>query len=104
MRIIYKEPGKPARTMVIDGSLQTMQQLVGGYIEHVHVKNSVGVLVNEDGKSLGLEPNLLTAYDVLRGPVIFIGEGEEDFRGLTDREVEDIQSWLKPMDMARWVK
>ena len=104
MRVIYKEPGKPARTMVIDGSLKTLQDLVGGYIEHIHVKDKVGILCNEDGKNLGLEPNLLTAYDVIRGPVVFVGDGGEDFRGLTDEEVDDIRSWLKPMDMARWTR
>ena len=85
MEIVFKEPGKPVRGMVIDGSLQTMQQLVGGYIEHVSLGNSLGCLMNEEGKLLGLEPNgFYYNGDPLVGNLIFLGEDGEEFTDIPD--------------------
>ena len=49
----YKDPIK----------LEEMQEAVGGYIEAIFIPGGKVMLVNEDGKWKGLEPNLnATAY------------------------------------------
>lgn len=95
MRIIFKEPGKPARRMVIDGSLETMQQLVGGYIEHLSAGNGLGILCNEEGKLLGLAPSGCEFMDdPLVGNIIFLGENGEDFT--------DVPEWAEDFFMNVW--
>ena len=98
MTVIIKEPGHMPREIVIDRSLRTLQQLVGGYIEHVNVNNMIGMIINEEGKFNGSEPNFPFRGDVIMGTAIFVGYDGEDFtdvpataheiRTLLDRERE----------------
>lgn len=70
----------------IDGSLKSLQSLVGGYIEHVPMCPDAGLLVNEEGIALGLKPNPYFAGKIL-GDVVVIGEpkdGDDAFRSLSD--------------------
>lgn len=80
MRIIFKEPHKDPRTMIIPNDLSVMQDLVGGHIEVVRFKYGLIGIVNEEGKLLGLEPSGLNYYgDQLVGNVILCGEDGEEF-------------------------
>ena len=98
MRVVFKEPGKPARSMVIDGSLKTFQDLVGGYIEHVTYAPGVGVLMNEEGKLLGLKPTCFRYHgDRLVGNLIFVGEEGDEFTDIPD-EWRDILVNSIPLD------
>lgn len=40
-----------------DFSLEELKEFVGGYIEIVHLNKSQVMVVNEEGKLIGLEPN-----------------------------------------------
>lgn len=57
--VVVKPPSKPAVIVETDGALETLQSLVGGYIEAL--PGSLGkrlvMYVNEDGLGLGLQPN-----------------------------------------------
>lgn len=88
MRVILKEPGKDPAMITIDGSLGSLQKLVGGHIEHVRLTDNVGILVDEEGKLKNREPNffLPTIKDMLVGPVVFIGEAGAEFTDIQDRE------------------
>lgn len=91
MRIILKEPGRDPRRMTIDGSLKTLQDLVGGYIEHIGFSRGVGILVNEEGKLLDLPPNFcLAGKDMLAGNVLFVGEEGEEFTDIPDEDADRI--------------
>ncbi len=80
MKIIFKEPDKPARTMVIPNELYILQQLVDGYIEVVTLNNGLVAIVNEDGKLWGLkESGLYYKDDPLVGNVILCGEDGDQF-------------------------
>lgn len=61
MKIIVKEPNKDLEIREIDElNLETMQNLVGGNIEHIVISESykIDAWCNEEGKILGLEPNV----------------------------------------------
>ena len=47
MRVIFKEPGKEPRTMVIPNELKVLQDLVGGYIETLKIADNVVMIFNE---------------------------------------------------------
>lgn len=90
MRVIAKEPGKSPVQVTIDGSLQSLQRLVGGHIEHVRFTGDVGILVDEEGKLKGLAPNffLPSIADELVGTVIFVGETGEEFTDVPDEAAQ----------------
>ena len=79
LRVVVKEPGKIAEVRDVPNTLEALQELVGGFIEPIHLANKVIALVNEDGKHLGLQPNLGIPGDVLMGPVVLVGDGGEEF-------------------------
>jgi hypothetical protein len=74
-----------------DGSLQSMQQAVGGYIEHVATNEArFDIWCNEEGKLTGLPLNELATqflyatdpnwvgHDVLVGPVLLTGGADNE--------------------------
>jgi len=53
----------------VNGQLDQLQGIVGGFIEHVRLHNGDHMWVNEDGLRLGLELNPL-ASDIAKQPVV----------------------------------
>lgn len=90
MRVIVKEPGKSPKMATIDGSLESLQQLVGGFIEHIEFTKQTGILVDEEGKYKNLEPNIILPEDVLVGTVVFVGESGDAFVDVPEKEAQTI--------------
>lgn len=90
MTILFKAPGEAAEVRDIRNELEELQDLVGGYIEVLPMGGDLRLIVNEEGKLRGLEPNILApTLDILVGPVIATAyDGEGDFRPLTDEEIK----------------
>ena len=101
MKVIYKEPGKEAEIRNIDNDLETLQNLVGGYIEHLTFIKGVGMIMNEEGKLHDMEPNFIYGWDMVVGPVIFVGESGEDFRDISDDEAMRVLEFLRWHDNRR---
>ena len=97
MRVIYKEPGKEPRTMVIPNELKVLQDLVGGYIETLKIADNVVMIFNEGGKLLDLAPNFFVGAiaDVILGPVIIAGEDGEEFTSLSEDNIAFISGILR---------
>lgn len=85
IKVIVKQPndkyGKPTK---IVPSLENLQSVVGGYIEHVNLGDGLALICNEEGKLKGMEPNFVITsglgylIDEIVGPVIIAGvKGEE---------------------------
>ena len=54
MKIVLVEPGKEARPAEISGSLQSMQQLVGGIIQAIYPwTDPVAMICHDEGKIIG---------------------------------------------------
>ena len=97
---VILEPGKPPYTKKINNDLATKQKIVGGLIEcvypilHEALGDDAVMIVNEEGKIMGLQPNRYLVdeecrvYDVVCGTAIIVGSAGEDFCSLTDRQVE----------------
>ncbi len=82
MTAIIKRPGQPAFRRTIDNDLETLQDLVGGYIETVTLPGRIVMIVNREGKLLGLAPNFRTDHDLIRGTAVFVSAAGEDFGNL----------------------
>ena len=97
MRILLIEPERPAVEKEIDGSLRSMQEIVGGTIQAVYpFADAIALICNDEGKLLGLPPNRALcddagrAYDVIVGTFFICGApvGAENFTSLTDKQME----------------
>lgn len=90
MKVVVKEPRKPAAVKVIDGSLESMQDIVGGYIEAFHVAQNVLCVVNEDGLIRDLPFNFTAPPFFVYGTAFFCGQQGEDMVGLDDGWIDTI--------------
>lgn len=73
MKCYVKDPGCAPVWREIDNNLKTLQTIVGGHIEVIRIATDLVLICNEEGKLLGMEPNLRTVGDVIAGPVIVCG-------------------------------
>lgn len=96
MRVIIKEPNKDAYATDIPNTLDEFQKIVGGYIEVIPFGMDYLLVLNEEGKLEGLEPNLNLRSDIIVGTVILVKENGEDFGAIeTDKEKWMIQALNK---------
>lgn len=100
LKAIIKRPDEPYGHMTsISATLENLQKTVGGYIETVGLTKSDVIIVNEEGKLLGLEKNLRmygdTAYsDTLVGTIIVLGTNGDEFADVK----MDFRTWKKLVD------
>ena len=100
MNVLWIRPSKHPRIISIDGSLKSMQDLVGGLIQAIYpFEDPVALVCNEEGKLNGLEPNRALhdpetgqVYDIIFGSFFICGLGEEDFSDLSPDLLEKYQS------------
>ena len=95
IKVFLAEPGKKAKVTEIENTLENLQKIVGGYIECVYpFEDNVGIICNEEGMLIGLEPNRVlrdddgNAVDIIFGTFIITGLTEDDFGSLTDEHTE----------------
>ena len=95
MTVLAVLPGKAPERMELNGSLESMQEFVGGTIQAVYpFSDPVAVVCNDDGKLMGLEHNRAlrddsgNVYDILCGPFFICGLGEEDFAPLPEELIQ----------------
>lgn len=86
MTAIIKNPGQPAFIRQIDNELSALQDLVGGYIQTVYLPHGVIMIVNEEGKLMGLKPNFRLEHDLIVGTAVFVSADGEEFAGLSERQ------------------
>lgn len=97
MRVLFKEPGKKARTLIVDGSLRALQNLVGGNIEHLKLSEGLGLLCDENGKIYDRPKNfyLPVLNDWIVGNAIFVGEDGEEFTDISRDHADLVNLFLR---------
>ena len=95
MRVLFIPCGKHPEIREIDGSLKSMQQLVGGLIEEVHSGDDAAALIcNEESLLLNLKPNRsieqegLDGYTIIRGDFFLCGVNGENYTSLSEELIE----------------
>ena len=81
VKAIVIEAGNPEVKIIeqLDASLESMQAIVGGWLEAVPLTPNIILWINEEGKMMDLEPNFaLTApngkaLDIIVGNVVITG-------------------------------
>ena len=104
MKIVYVEPGKKPYIAEIYHTLDAMQKAVDGYIEAIYCHDDATCCVgNEEAKLIGMEGNRrLETGSIIAGPFFVIGDGGENFRSLTDAEVNRyLQHYAQPHEISR---
>lgn len=78
VRIFYKkDAADPGHMREIENTLEAFQELVGGYIETFTFSTDTTLVINEEGRLLGLPVNADFCGHRFVGPMIFVGYDEE---------------------------
>lgn len=98
MKVLLVEPNADPRTIEIDGSLASMQSLVGGLIEAIYpFSDPIALICNDDGKLAGLpqnrplkHPETGEIYDIVCGPFFLCSapSDSENFESLPEDLIE----------------
>lgn len=86
-KIIVIEPDKMPYVKEISGSLESMQEIVGGYIEILPINNDYMFVLNEEGKLLDLPINFSWYNDLICGTVFICRNEVLEMGSLTDADV-----------------
>ena len=95
MRVVIVEPGKKAYVKEIEPGLESMQQIVGGYIQMVYpFSEPIALICNDEGKLFGLPLNRRLRdesgelYDIISGTFFLCGAppGSDELVSLTPEQ------------------
>jgi len=93
LQVVFKKPNEKPIQMEIEDTLEKLQELVEGYIELIPANDDKTILmiVNEEGRLRGLEPNIWIGNTCIVGNVVFVQNGNDgEFHSLTNDMVEAI--------------
>lgn len=89
IRVVVAAPGAKPVISNIDPSLKSLQSIVGGLVECVHV-GGLDLWVNEEGLLLDLPFNREIEGIPLVGTILVTGtDGEGELTSLSDSQIED---------------
>jgi len=69
MRVVIAEPGNPAEVREISSDMETLQKLVGGYVECLPCVG-YDVMFNEEGIRLNLAANRVVMGNLIVGTIV----------------------------------
>lgn len=107
MRVLVVEPERRPEVKEIDGSLKSMQDIVGGLIQPICLDNSVVLVCNDEGKLINLPANRGLRdkdgqiYDIVCG-AFFLCSAPADgdhFTSLTTEQIERYQKRFHTPEM-----
>ena len=93
--ILKIEPHKEPEVITIPNTLESLQGLVGGYLEGLGLSPTVHMLLNEEGKLEGLEPNRRFNNDILVGTILIVGRDGEELTSLTAEQIQEYTNRFK---------
>lgn len=90
LKVVYIEPKKAAYIAEVADTLRDLQRAVGGRIKLIDNDDGTGIVCSQEAKLQGMKGNrrLGNGKSVIAGPFFVVGLGEEDFRALTDEEIQ----------------
>ena len=108
-KVVLVEPGKKARIVEMDLSLENMQKTVGGLIQAIYpYEDKVALVCNDEGKLMNLPQNRALAdengdvYDIIAGTFFICGLSEDNFAELTDELAEVYLKKFKNPETFIW--
>lgn len=79
IKVIIKYPHRAPYSAKIANKLESLQKIVGGYIETATLENGLVVICNEEGRLHGLSRNCKLCGIEFVGPIIFAGISGDEF-------------------------
>lgn len=103
MKILIIEPGKHPREAEIDGSLESMQKTVGGYLQAIYPFEDEVALVCDDESKLKSDTQwnrmLPETGDIIKGTFFIAGFGAEDFTDLSAELMEKYRQRFRNVEL-----
>ena len=102
LRVVMVEPHEAPYELNITDQLEDLQETVGGMIEVIGNGDGTLLVCNEESKLMGMDGNRRLNGDVIAGPFFVCGLTEDDFRGLTEEEVQKyMNKYAEPEDISQ---
>lgn len=102
IKVIKVEPKKEPEVVMLNNEYKDLSAAVGGLIQIVYpYSDKVGLMLNDEGKLLGMEPNRSlkdedgNIYDVIAGTFYVVGLDEENFGSLSEELIEKYMKKFK---------
>lgn len=95
MKVVIKNVNERPKVAEIGNDLESMHEIVGGYIESVYIGNNIFMICNEEGKLFDLKPNFVLDGDVVVGNVFFAQADGAEFTDLSDENITIIMNKFK---------
>lgn len=102
MRVVYVTPNNTPLDIRIGTDLRDLQNAVGGLIQPLYNEDGTIMVGNDEAKLIGMKGNRhLDNGGIIAGPFFICGDGGEEFRSLTDEEVEKyMQKYAEPEEIS----
>lgn len=114
-KVMIKKVGQAPEIVEVENvSLEYMQGVVGGWIEIPYISDAlylkrIDIVINEEGKLLDMEPNILVieendmsgtavrkVLDAIHGDILFVAnDGDGHTIGLSDEQIKDLEHAFK---------
>lgn len=92
IRVWIKEAGdKRPRHVAISPKLENLQKYVEGFIESFQYATDATIICNEEGRIIGLKPNVEILGNMFYGTIIFVGVNGEEFADFPIQDVKEMK-------------
>lgn len=102
IKVVVKEPGKMSEVVEIEKSLESYQKTVGGWLQAIPLfnlethqfDNRYSLVLNEEGKLEGLQPNIRIPGDFIVGTFFVAKVKGDDWTSLEHDEAYRIAAMV----------
>lgn len=100
IKVLRLTPHDSLEEVEIENSLKALQKEVDGYIEALPIGDNFAIIVNEEGKIIGLPLSLVLVkngkmVDQIVGNVIFCKTKDGGFKSLSKKDIEAFKGNFK---------
>lgn len=89
IKVLKVKPHEHPEVYMLKNTLEAMQEAVGGYIDILGLDDNVCILLNDEGKLIGLEGNRRIGSDIIVGDFFVCGSDEEgNLTSLSEEELD----------------
>ena len=93
MKALQKKVGQPWEVVEIANELKALHEAVGGYIETMTLTSNCCLIINEEGRILGLPENCIFLGVRLVGNILMVGVDGDEFTDVPELWIEEVQKW-----------
>lgn len=98
-KVLIKKVDEDIYEEKIDNDFNSVQNIVGGYIEYIHIIDEFYIACDEDGALKKLSPNMMLNGITLVGTVIIFKMGKQGgWKSLSNKEILVLKHLLMPQN------